>query len=69
MKWDRTLGKKKPTMDAKAIKSLMLDFPDDPLYKEILWYRVLDKIAGSYLGRPGEDVSLERGECENPRRI
>jgi hypothetical protein len=69
MKWDRKLGKKKPTMDAKAIKSLMLDFPDDPLYKEILWYRVLDKIAGSYLGRPGEDVSLERGECENPRRI
>jgi len=40
------------TTDAKAITILMGKYPNDPLYPEIDAYRELDKLAGTYIGRP-----------------
>jgi DNA polymerase I-like protein with 3'-5' exonuclease and polymerase domains len=42
-------------MDEKAIKELMRKYPDDKLYPLVLQYRELDKIAGTYIGRPAEE--------------
>lgn len=50
--WDKKSGKRKPTMNEKAIKELLISYPNDPLYKDVLWYRTLDKIGGTYIGRP-----------------
>jgi hypothetical protein len=33
---------------------LMLKYPSDPLYNNILNYRSIDKLAGTYIGRPSE---------------
>lgn len=49
---DKKTGLLKPTMDEKAIKGLILSFPSDPFYGMILEYRELDKLAGTYIGRP-----------------
>jgi hypothetical protein len=29
-------------------------YPEDPLYPVVMEYRKLDKIAGTYIGRPSE---------------
>lgn len=52
--WDKKLGRRKPSMDEKALKSLMLRYPLDQVYGLVLDYRELDKLAGTYIGRPGE---------------
>lgn len=49
---DKKTKKMKPTMDEKAIKGLMLKYPTDQLYPLVLAYRELDKLAGTYIGRP-----------------
>jgi hypothetical protein len=38
----------------KQIKELRLKYPDDRLYELVLTYRSLDKLAGTYIGRPIE---------------
>lgn len=38
----------------KQIKTLRLKYPDDKLYELVLNYRSLDKLAGTYIGRPCE---------------
>lgn len=55
-KYDKKQGKSKQTMDEKAIKKLIGKYPLDPLYPLVLEYRELDKIAGTYIGRPAEGV-------------
>lgn len=42
---------KKATTDVKAMKTLMGKFPDDPLYPLLMEWRVLNKLAGTYIGR------------------
>lgn len=49
---DKKTGKKKPTMDEKALKDLIAKYPGDTLYRSVLEYRTIDKIAGTYVGRP-----------------
>lgn len=51
---DKKSGERRPTMDEKAIKEMLRKFPDDPVYQGVLEYREIDKIAGTYIGRPGE---------------
>lgn len=50
--YDKKTKARKPTMDEKAIKGLMLKYPLDLLYPLVLRYRELDKIGGTYIGRP-----------------
>jgi uracil-DNA glycosylase family 4 len=54
---DKKTGAYKPSMDEKAIKTLILKYPGDPVYNLVLEYRELDKLAGTYIGRPSGDVS------------
>lgn len=53
-KRDKKSGQWKASLDEKAIKELMRKFPDDPVYPSVLEYRELDKLAGTYIGRPKE---------------
>lgn len=55
MTTDKKTKKKKPTMDEKAIKGLISLYPSDILYPSILEYRELDKLAGTYIGRPNSN--------------
>lgn len=54
MVWDKIKRAKKISFGEKQIKDLILKYPEDPLYPAILDYRSLDKIAGTYLGRPDD---------------
>ncbi len=56
-KFDKKTRTKKPSMDEKAIKELQRIYPTDPVYPLVLTYRELDKIAGTYIGRPSENPS------------
>lgn len=49
---DRQTGLVRPTFDENAIRNLCLRHPEDPLFSVILEYREVDKIAGTYIGRP-----------------
>ena len=51
-KWDPKTKSRKISMDEKAIKWLMGKYPSDKLYPLVLEYREIDKVAGTYLGRP-----------------
>jgi hypothetical protein len=53
---DKKSGQMRPTTDEKAMKTLILKYPHDPLYNLILEYRELDKLAGTYVGRPVGDI-------------
>lgn len=53
---DKKTGVMRPTMDEKAIKGLIGTYPLDPLYSFVLEYRELDKLAGTYIGRPVERI-------------
>jgi DNA polymerase len=44
--------KGKRTTDETAIRMLLLKHPDDPLYPLILDYREVQKLAGTYIGKP-----------------
>jgi uracil-DNA glycosylase family 4 len=52
---DKKTGKWKFTTDEKALKELIRRYPDEPLYPGVLEYRELDKLAGTYIGRPRRD--------------
>jgi hypothetical protein len=51
-KWDKKARKYRISFDEESLKKLILDYPQDLLYPEILNYRSLDKLAGTYIGRP-----------------
>ena len=53
-KFDKETQTHKGTMDKKAIDKLVVKYPEDSLYSAVLEHRVLDKIAGTYIGRPME---------------
>lgn len=55
-KWDKKEQKRKISFDEKALKSLQIKYPDDILYRTILSYREMDKVAGTYIGRPVDDT-------------
>lgn len=52
MVYDKAVKKKKVSFAEKQLKQLRLKYPDDPLYAVILDYRSIDKLAGTYVGRP-----------------
>lgn len=52
MVWDKKAGKRKISFGEKQLKELMVKHQDDPLYGLILQHRRLDKVAGTYIGRP-----------------
>ena len=51
-RWDRKEGRRKVTMDDKAVEGLMKSYPEDPIYSLFRDYKKLDKVAGTYIGRP-----------------
>ncbi len=53
-RWDRKEGRRKNTMDDKAVEGLMKAYPDDPIYSLFRDYKKIDKVAGTYIGRPIE---------------
>lgn len=55
-KYDKKAGKSRVTMDEKAIKKLIGKYNLDPIYPAVLEYRELDKLGGTYIGRPAESV-------------
>lgn len=55
MTFDKKTGGKKISFGEKQIKELQIKYPLDPLYKLVLDYRQIDKMAGTYIGRPIED--------------
>lgn len=54
MVWDKKQGKRKVSFGERQIKDLTSRYPDDTIYGLILTYRELDKLAGTYIGRPDE---------------
>jgi len=54
MVYDKKAKKKKPSFAEKQLKQLLLKYPTDQLYQTILDYRSIDKLAGTYVGRPVE---------------
>lgn len=50
--YDKKERKQKISFAEKQLKELILKYPNDPLYGKILEYRSLDKLAGTYIGRP-----------------
>jgi uracil-DNA glycosylase family 4 len=52
MIFDRKAMKRKVSFGERQLKDLLLLYPDDKLYPSILEYRELDKLAGTYIGRP-----------------
>lgn len=59
--WNKQLKARKPSFDERAIKRLRSKYPDDQLYPAILRYRELDKLAGTYIGRPTVDHTVSGG--------
>ena len=52
---DPKTKKRKVSMNEKGLKWLIGKFPNDKLYLSVLEFRELDKLAGTYIGRPVED--------------
>jgi hypothetical protein len=50
-KYDAKSRGRKMSMDNKSLKELIGKYPDDPIYPLVLDYRMLDKLAGTYIGR------------------
>lgn len=53
--YDKVRRERKVSFNEKSLRGLIIKYPDDPLYGIILTYRQLDKLAGTYLGRPKEN--------------
>lgn len=53
--YDRKEKRKKVSFGEKEMKRLILAYPLDPVYQTVLEYRSIDKIAGTYIGRPVEE--------------
>lgn len=52
MTFDKKSRKKKVSFAEKQLKDLIIKYPDDKLYPLVLQYREIDKLAGTYVGRP-----------------
>jgi hypothetical protein len=52
--WDRKEGRRKVSFNEEQMKKLILKYPTDNLYPTVLDFRALDKLAGTYVGRPIE---------------
>lgn len=50
--YDKKTQKRRVSFGERQIKDLRAKFPLDPLYPLVLEYRSLDKVAGTYIGRP-----------------
>jgi len=55
------LRKGKRTTDETALRALILKHPDDPLYPLVLDYREVQKLSGTYIGRPAPFGKIEGG--------
>lgn len=53
--YDRKERRYKVSFNEEQMKKLILKYPLDDLYPTVLHYRSLDKLAGTYIGRPIED--------------
>lgn len=53
--WDKKQGKKKVSFGERQILDLVGKYPLDPVYPLVLSYRQIDKIAGTYIGRPVDE--------------
>jgi hypothetical protein len=53
--YDKQRRERRVSFDERNLRKLILLYPQDPLYGIILTYRQLDKLAGTYLGRPSAD--------------
>jgi uracil-DNA glycosylase family 4 len=53
--YDRKKRVYKTSFNEEQMKKLILKYPLDTLYSEVLNYRSLDKLAGTYIGRFSED--------------
>jgi uracil-DNA glycosylase family 4 len=56
MVFDRKERKRKVSFGERQLKDLTITYKDDKLYPSILSYRELDKLAGTYVGRPEEET-------------
>jgi hypothetical protein len=52
MVFDKKTRTRKVSFGERQLKDLVGQFPQDMLYSSILEYRKLDKLAGTYIGRP-----------------
>ena len=50
--WDSKTRTRKVSFNEKGLKELVRKFPLDTLYPTVLVYRELDKLGGTYIGRP-----------------
>lgn len=55
--WDKKTMARKVSFGERQLKDLLAKYPSDVLYSLILKYREIDKIAGTYIGRPCEDLA------------
>jgi hypothetical protein len=55
MTWDKKTRTRRISFAEKQMKELILKYPHDRLYPAVLEYREIDKLAGTYVGRPVED--------------
>jgi hypothetical protein len=52
--YDKVKRDRRVAFDEANLRRLMLKYPDDKLYSLVLQYRSIDKLAGTYVGRPIE---------------
>lgn len=52
--WDKKEKKHKISFGEKQMRELILAYPLDSIYSLVLEYRGIDKIAGTYIGRPSD---------------
>jgi hypothetical protein len=50
--WDKATKARKVSFNEENMKKLILRYQRDPVYNKVLEYRALDKLAGTYIGRP-----------------
>lgn len=50
--WDPATKQTKVSFNEASLRKLILKYPDDKLYQLVLLYRQVDKLAGTYVGRP-----------------
>ena len=55
--YDSKSRSRKPSMNEHAIKTLIAKYPLDPLYPLVLEWREIDKLAGTYVGRPAQQAT------------
>ncbi len=59
--WEPRTRERKVKFDEERVKGLILKHPDDQVYPLVLTYRSLDKLAGTYIGRPIETTNTHDG--------